>query len=131
MVQKRSRLSRSSEFQRVYRQGTSKASRFLVLYYFEHPSGAVSTEPRLGLSVSKKVGGAVVRNRVKRLLREAFQESAPRLSRRHDYVLIARPPIAELAERQARGEKRLVHEALDELLRSAGVMTATEATGTE
>lgn len=126
MVRKRSRLSRSSDFQRVYRQGTSKASRFLVLYYFEHPSAASAEEPRLGLSVSKKVGGAVVRNRVKRLLREAFHECSPRLSRRFDYVLIARPPIADLADRQARGEKRLVHDALRELLESAGVLETSD-----
>lgn len=130
MARKRPRLSRASEFQRVYRQGTSTASRFLVLYYFEHPPGMPATEPRLGLSVSKKVGGAVVRNRVKRLLREAFRECSPRLSRRHDYVLIARPPIAELADRQARGEKRLVHDALHDLLESAGVFEASEAAAT-
>lgn len=127
MVRKRPRLSRSSDFQRVYRQGTSKASRFLVLYYFEHPPGAAEQEPRLGLSVSKKVGGAVVRNRVKRLLREAFHECAPRLSSQYDYVVIARPPVAELAERQARGEKRLVHDALRGLLQDAGLLDAPES----
>ena len=65
----RGRLSRSAEFERVYRQGRSTGNRHLVLYAFENPS---AQGPRLGLSVSRKVGGAVERNRVKRLLREAF-----------------------------------------------------------
>ncbi len=73
MAAKRSRLSRSSDFQRIYRQGSSTASRFLVLYWFKRPTEPGDEGPRLGLSVSKKLGGAVVRNRVKRLLREAFE----------------------------------------------------------
>lgn len=124
---KSSRLSRSSEFQRVYRQGKSAASRFVVLYYFEHPPGTPAAEPRLGLSVSKKVGGAVVRNRIKRLLREAFQECSPRLPERFDYVVIARPPLAELSERQARGEKELVLGALTDVLERAHLISAPEA----
>ncbi len=126
MVSKRSRLSRSSEFQRVYRQGKSAASRFLVLYYFEHPPGAVSEEPRLGLSVSKKVGGAVVRNRIKRLLREAFQESAPCLPHGYDYVVIARPALVELSERQAQGEKDLVSAAFVDVLQRARLLPAPD-----
>ena len=70
MAAKRSRLSRSSDFQRIYRQGSSTASRFLVLYWFKRPAEPGDEGPRLGLSVSKKLGGAVVRNRIKRLLRE-------------------------------------------------------------
>jgi ribonuclease P protein component len=127
----RSRLSRSSEFQRVYRQGKSVASRFLVLYYFEHPPGTPALEPRLGLSVSKKVGGAVVRNRIKRLLREAFQECTPRLPHRYDYVVIARPALAELSDRQARGEKGLLAAALVEVLGRSGLLDAQKAAPTE
>src|SRR6185312_11053377 len=62
----RSRLSRSADFDRVFRNGRSHAGRELVLYVF--PRGEGTDEPRLGLSVSRKVGGAVERNRVKRLL---------------------------------------------------------------
>jgi ribonuclease P protein component len=92
-----SRLSRSAEFERVYRQGRSTANRHLVLYAFPNP--AVQT-PRLGLSVSRKVGGAVERNRVKRLLREAFAQAGSDLSPGHDLVVVARPPIGELVERE-------------------------------
>jgi ribonuclease P protein component len=84
-------------------------------------------EPRFGLSVSKKVGGAVVRNRIKRLLREAFQECTPRLPHRYDYVVIARPALAELSDRQARGEKGLIAAALVEVLERTRLLDVEKA----
>jgi len=126
-MSKRARLSRSSDFQRIYRQGRSAASRFLVLYYFERSPGAPASQPRLGLSVSKKVGGAVVRNRIKRLLREAFAACEPGLPAEYDYVLIARSPLADLAERQARGEKGIVGEAVRDVFARAQLIASDEA----
>ena len=102
---KRRRLSRSAEFERVYRQGRSKANRYLVLYAFpregdEVPASSGEDGPRLGLSVSRRVGGAVDRTKVKRVLREAFWSEAERLPAGSDYVVVARPDSRELAERE-------------------------------
>ncbi len=99
MASKRRRLSRSGEFDRVYRDGSSHATRYLVLYTFPRRDDG-SDDVRLGVSVSRKVGGAVERNRVKRALREAFWKLAEHLPQRHDFVIVARAEITELIERE-------------------------------
>ena len=122
----RSRLSRSAEFERVYRQGRSTANRHLVLYTFPNPS---TERPRLGLSVSRKVGGAVERNRVKRLLREAFARIEAELNPGQDLVLVARPAARELAEREG---LEGVAASLTELIARAAVRRESlTAAGTE
>ena len=112
---KRRRLSRSAEFERVYRQGRSKGNRFLVLYAF--PREERDEEgPRLGLSVSRRVGGAVDRTRVKRALREAFWEEARRLPDDSDYVVVARPESLGLTEREGTdGMRAALAELVDDL----------------
>jgi len=117
---KRRRLSRSAEFERVYRQGRSKGNRFLVLYAFPREDGAPAADggtPRLGLSVSRRVGGAVERSRVKRVLREAFWAEAARLPEGSDYVIVARPEARGLAEREGTAG---VGRALAELVEGLG-----------
>lgn len=97
---KRGRISRSAEFERVYRRGRSWSNRHLVLHAFPRPGEEDGDTPRLGLSVSRKVGGAVERNLVKRLLREAWALESASVPPDHDVVLVARPDLRELAERE-------------------------------
>ena len=96
---RRNRLSRSRDFDTVYRAGRSVSTRYLTLYCFTRPDPDDDGEPRLGLAVSRQVGGAVVRNRVKRRLRESFEAVRDELPEQRDYVLIVRPGLAEAAER--------------------------------
>jgi ribonuclease P protein component len=111
---RRGRLSRSAEFERVYRHGRSHANRYLVLYAFPREG---NSESRLGVSVSRKVGGAVVRNRVKRLLREAFRARDDHVAPGRDVVVVARSDVRDLADREGLDG---VGRALEELLEQAG-----------
>lgn len=97
-MQRRNRLSRSRDFDAVYRQGRSVATRFLVLHWFPREDEG---EPRLGLSVPRAVGNAVVRNRIKRQLREVWRALLPQVAPGQDYVLAVRPGLPEAVE--ARG----------------------------
>ena len=120
---RRGRLSRSGDFDRVYREGRSHANRFLVLYAFPRSDpDAEHDQVRLGISVSRKVGGAVDRNAVKRGLREAFWSFDERLPRDHDFVLVARPDAAGLMEREG---PDAVAAALEELISEAGLAGGT------
>lgn len=83
-------LKRNKEFQRVYRTGKSQGSKTVVLVHNRGRQGAL----RVGFSVSKKVGNAVVRNRVKRRMREAFRLMLSDVARGHNLIFIARETAA-------------------------------------
>jgi ribonuclease P protein component len=102
----------------VFRQGRSHAGREFVLYVFPRNE---EREPRLGLSVSRKVGGAVERNRVKRLLREAFTAECGLLPEGTDAVVVARREARALAEREGLpGIQRALGELIERAVGTQG-----------
>ncbi len=95
-VQRRNRLSRSRDFDAVYRQGRSVSTRFLTLYWFQRDETIGA--PRLGFAVPKAVGNAVVRNRIKRQLRDIVRDRLEAVPVTNDYVLVVRQGLPEAAE---------------------------------
>jgi ribonuclease P protein component len=112
-MKRQNRLSRSRDFDAVYRHGRSASSRFLVLYWFPQEE---SGEPRFGFSVPKAAGSSVVRNRIKRQLRDVWRARLESVPPGNDYVLIVRPGLPEAVE--ANGFEWL-GERVDEVLAKA------------
>ena len=79
-------LKKNRDFQQVYKRGTSKANRYLVMYVLPNQH----MKNRLGISVSKKVGNSVVRHRITRLLRESYRLNEEKFQKDLDIVVIAR-----------------------------------------
>jgi ribonuclease P protein component len=96
----RRRLTRSADFDAVYRQGRSIASRHAVVYAFPRADGSDADATRVGLSVSRRIGGAVERNRLKRQLREALVSVESELPRGCDLVVVARAGLPQAVEAQ-------------------------------
>jgi ribonuclease P protein component len=101
-VERRQRLSRSRDFDAVYRQGRSVSTRTLTLHWFSRDEDADGTA-RLGLAIPRAVGPAVARNRLKRQLRAVWSELGDDVAPGRDYVLAARPGLAEAAESRGHG----------------------------
>jgi ribonuclease P protein component len=116
VVARELRLRRADDIDRVRTRGTSWSSRLLVLAVL--PNGLVHN--RYGFTVGKRVGGAVERNRAKRLLREAVRHAHPRLATGHDLLLIARNSFRDETTLEE------VREQFDGLLRRAGLVRAAE-----
>ncbi|TVY10696.1 ribonuclease P protein component [Paenibacillus cremeus] len=103
-MEKKNRLTKREYFDKVYRYGKSAANHQFVLYYMVQPK---QESFRLGVSVSKKLGNAVVRNRIRRLLKEIVRLNAERLPGGYDLILIARKPAAEMSYQEM--EKSVLH----------------------
>ncbi len=97
------RIRCSRDYQRVSRVGRRLASEYFVVLVASERHLAEGEQRRLGITVSRKVGGAVVRNRVKRMVRQWFREHRQKLPRGCDLVVIARSPSADLRGRELAG----------------------------
>ncbi len=108
MLKKNYRLRKRLDFRRAYQRGKTTKNRNFVIYYAPNKLG----EHRIGFSVSKKIGKAVVRNRVKRKFREACREELGSFVKGYDYILIVRQPAIHESVSHLR---RQIHGKLKEL----------------
>lgn len=83
-------LKKNNDFRFIYNKGKSVSTKYLVLYFKE-----VDTQGRVGFVASKKVGKAIVRNRYKRLIKEAFRVTNLNFKKDVDLIFLARPKIVE------------------------------------
>lgn len=103
-MEKKNRLTKREYFDKVYKHGKSSANHQFVLYYKAQPQQASF---RLGVSVSKKLGNAVVRNRIRRVLKEIVRLNASQIPGGYDLILIARKPVVEMSYHEI--EKSVFH----------------------
>jgi ribonuclease P protein component len=114
-VQRKFRLTRSTDFKRVRRTGKSYAHPFVVLVV----QASEAPRARVGVTAGRSVGGAVQRNKAKRLLREAMRPLLPQLIPGWDLILIARPALIPSTLQEIR-------QALTSLLRRARVISPVQ-----
>ena len=103
------KLKENYSFRRAYKKGKSYVSPYFVIYAVKNRRGI-----RLGITVSKKLGCAVKRNRAKRVITAAFRDCLPNIPSGYDFVIVARTRI--LNEKST-----VVTNTLTQLLKSAGV----------
>ncbi|GIP36027.1 ribonuclease P protein component [Paenibacillus sp. J2TS4] len=92
-MHKQNRLAKREDFNKVYRWGKSTANHQFVLY---RRNKSTPDPLRVGVSVSKKVGNAVVRNRIRRVVKEIIRLNLDRIEGNSDIIFIARKPVAEM-----------------------------------
>nr|WP_208414745.1 ribonuclease P protein component [Paenibacillus castaneae] len=106
------RLRNREDFSRIYRSGKSFANGQFVVYWSKQPSA----DPfRLGVSASKKIGNAVVRNRMRRMLKEIVRQHENRIVPKTDFILIVRKPATVMKMKEM--EKSVLH-----VLKKAGLL---------
>lgn len=87
------RIKKQNEFQQVLKKGNSFANRELVIYYVKDNA---QSHFRIGISVGKKIGNAVMRNKIKRYIRQATLELKEEIIPSIDFVIIARNPTKQM-----------------------------------
>jgi ribonuclease P protein component len=92
-MKKTFRIKKNDEFQEVFQKGISTANRQFVVYVLDKSE---QSNFRMGLSVSKKIGNAVTRNRIKRLIRQIIHEFKDEIGNEKDFIIIARKPTADM-----------------------------------
>ena len=112
------RLKKHDDFAAVYQRGKSVADRYLVLYFLPQPG----TSSRLGISVSRKVAGSVGRNRLKRLVREAWRSHSLHVKPGYHFVVIIRVAAK-------RADFWQIHHSLEILTKRAGVWSHEQSIG--
>jgi len=118
-MQRKLRLRKREDFNRTYRQGRSFANSQFVVYWRKRPEPGLF---RLGVSASKKLGGAVVRNRMRRRVKEIVRLNADRLPEQTDLIIIVRKPALDLTYRET--ERSILH-----VLKKAGLLKASPPGG--
>lgn len=103
-MEKKNRLTKREYFDKVYRHGKSAANHQFVLYYMPRQD---QESFRLGVSVSKKLGNAVVRNRIRRVMKEIVRLNEARFPAGYDLIVIARKPVVDMSYQEL--EKSMLH----------------------
>lgn len=103
-MKKELRIKKNKEFQAVFKKGKSFANRQFVIYVLPKES---QQEFRVGLSVSKKIGNAVKRNKIKRWIRRCFHELKSDITESNDFIVIARKPVSDMDFHEIK--KSLIH----------------------
>ncbi|SFM12419.1 ribonuclease P protein component [Salibacterium qingdaonense] len=111
-MKKAYRIKKNHEFSRIFEKGRSSANRQFVIYVMDNSRNDYY---RTGLTVSRKMGNAVTRNRIKRLLREVLRDIDSQIEVGRDYIIIARKPVADMDYAQ-------IKKSLKHVMNVAGVL---------
>ncbi|MCU7557921.1 ribonuclease P protein component [Macrococcus capreoli] len=107
-MEKAYRIKKNEDFQKVYKQGKSVANKQFIVYRLSNPE---NEHFRLGISVSKKIGNAVTRNRIKRAIRESFTRHKADIIK-DDFIIIARNPSKDMTVDE-------IHKSLEHVMKIA------------
>ena len=109
------KLKENRDFRRAYNKGEAFVSPYFVVYILKKRTEKV----RLGITVSKKIGGAVLRNRAKRVITAAFRECLPNIAVGYDFVIVARTRVVTV-------KSTVISEILKSYIIKAGIWNENE-----